>query len=495
MNPRSVAELGSIPAGAGNPTHGSQISSSPGVHPRGCGESVITGTIVSQAAGPSPRVRGIRPPGRPPPAGAGSIPAGAGNPASSGAAGCIRTVHPRGCGESGDCRGANVATRGPSPRVRGIPRDPGGGEQAERSIPAGAGNPRCAGSTAGATRVHPRGCGESSELAEALDGYEGPSPRVRGIHAGGLSAGAEPGSIPAGAGNPASSAAGRRDSRVHPRGCGESVAVGRAPDCDQGPSPRVRGIRPDGGAGLEAYGSIPAGAGNPWSRRPRASRRKVHPRGCGESLALAAGGSAAGGPSPRVRGIPAAIGPQPAARRSIPAGAGNPRTPAPRRRRPEVHPRGCGESVSSIGDRLDAQGPSPRVRGIPAGRGTAPTGSGSIPAGAGNPRSLGRCTAGKPVHPRGCGESAQPRSVNVRADGPSPRVRGILHWVAGLCPAKRSIPAGAGNPCRPMIRARPRQVHPRGCGESVGRRRRRPARVGPSPRVRGIPSNSSPPGP
>ena len=51
---------------------------------------------------------------------------------------------------------------GPSPRVRGILEEVPWKDVTEGSIPAGAGNPRPGGSTAAATGVHPRGCGESA---------------------------------------------------------------------------------------------------------------------------------------------------------------------------------------------------------------------------------------------------------------------------------------------------------------------------------------------
>ena len=416
--------------------------------------------------GPSPRVRGIPRKRSGSTETSGSIPAGAGNPSGGPGARRVRAVHPRGCGESPAAPPGPVGEAGPSPRVRGIHAGAGEVEALDGSIPAGAGNPRKLRLSAAYRTVHPRGCGESHQAALREADRAGPSPRVRGIHPRPADAGAGRGSIPAGAGNPRLGGLAPIQPRVHPRGCGESVASGRVTDLCTGPSPRVRGIRGARHAGRGRPGSIPAGAGNPPRSRTRPRRATVHPRGCGESGTRAWCARAGGGPSPRVRGI--RVDRHEAVDRagSIPAGAGNPLPGRGARVVSGVHPRGCGESVHDDAVPWCSAGPSPRVRGILRRHGGQRAAIGSIPAGAGNPGRAPDERVDARVHPRGCGESAEPGEAGERAAGPSPRVRGIqprhLHDGAD----GGSIPAGAGNPDRRASRLVNERVHPRGCGES-----------------------------
>ena len=282
------------------------------------------GGATAGGVGPSPRVRGIRRRCRAGAASPGSIPAGAGNPTPCAAVSCPAGVHPRGCGES-ITRGRGVSPgSGPSPRVRGIPRLAPPLPARLRSIPAGAGNPRATAAGFPPCRVHPRGCGESAPSARASPATNGPSPRVRGIQAAHVAPHAVLGSIPAGAGNPWLGFRAASRLRVHPRGCGESPSRARRALTGPGPSPRVRGIHDRRRRVRVQVGSIPAGAGNPACARPCLRSRRVHPRGCGESLVQLCQAYRQAGPSPRVRGIRGAQPPDRRRRGSIPAGAGNP---------------------------------------------------------------------------------------------------------------------------------------------------------------------------
>ena len=302
----------------------------------------LAGDLVGE--GPSPRVRGIHSADALRLFSRRSIPAGAGNPASAPTATYPCRVHPRGCGESR--KGTPEAQRfhGPSPRVRGILRLRHLPLVGAGSIPAGAGNPRrpvCPPATSG---VHPRGCGESAVWTLTPEAVAGPSPRVRGIRPARLRHAGRGGSIPAGAGNPRRSWSGRWPLRVHPRGCGESFTIQCSPTQEVGPSPRVRGIQGARHQRLGSRGSIPAGAGNPRCAAPFRGRTGVHPRGCGESPSASSPSCAAAGPSPRVRGIQDGVAQEVERFGSIPAGAGNPGRRGGRRGLGGVHPRGCGES-------------------------------------------------------------------------------------------------------------------------------------------------------
>ena len=277
------ARHGSIPAGAGNPVSAVRALRAAGVHPRGCGESPAGAEPRYQPSGPSPRVRGIRLHAHRPEARDGSIPAGAGNPTKRRCRRRCSGVHPRGCGESASNSGADHPGHGPSPRVRGIPVRGAAGDGGAGSIPAGAGNPVCHQSSSLPRPVHPRGCGESQLLERGLVDGGGPSPRVRGIQRYPGPLADRLGSIPAGAGNPRSRAASTDARAVHPRGCGESGSGKTWLGAHLGPSPRVRGIRRRGREQPVPERSIPAGAGNPPATSPCRRRRRVHPRGCGES--------------------------------------------------------------------------------------------------------------------------------------------------------------------------------------------------------------------
>ncbi len=154
-----------IPAGAGNtPTPGTK-SSILSVHPRGCGEHAHIEARYRCATGSSPRVRGthmvipiitikIR-----------FIPAGAGNTWLSLRAHELTAVHPRGCGEHLITVLEKAREYGSSPRVRGTRPCTWPTAGASRFIPAGAGNTIGVLLVNSEFTVHPRGCGEHRQTA------------------------------------------------------------------------------------------------------------------------------------------------------------------------------------------------------------------------------------------------------------------------------------------------------------------------------------------
>ena len=110
--------------------------------------------------------------------------------------------------------------------------------------------------------AHPRGCGEHDRKRFLKMFEEGSSPRVRGTLLALFGWGDGDGLIPAGAGNMLvrGSQASRR--RAHPRGCGEHGDDGSLLLEQRGSSPRVRGTSPIPRTSLQYRGLIPAGAGN-----------------------------------------------------------------------------------------------------------------------------------------------------------------------------------------------------------------------------------------
>ena len=78
------------------------------------------------------------------------------------------------------------------------------------------------------------------------------------------------------------------ESRVYPRGCGGAQARAGMWWLEVGLSPRVRGSHSVCDCPLSGMGSIPAGAGEPATGAARTVRAWVYPRGCGGAcLAIA----------------------------------------------------------------------------------------------------------------------------------------------------------------------------------------------------------------
>ena len=133
--------LRSIPAGAGEPRQRSCGRLLTRVYPRGCGGTGSYLAYPRRQRGLSPRVRGNPPPPGPLSLRPRSIPAGAGEPMTPRSPGAVSAVYPRGCGGTHCSLWASRPAGGLSPRVRGnhvvssfLPARAG-------SIPAGAGEP------------------------------------------------------------------------------------------------------------------------------------------------------------------------------------------------------------------------------------------------------------------------------------------------------------------------------------------------------------------
>ena len=169
-----------IPAGAGNRPWSAACRRRHSVHPRGCGEQVSVVVPTACTDGSSPRVRGT---GQRRPAvelELRFIPAGAGNRSPGRRPSGRNTVHPRGCGEQIMSPRARPTPVGSSPRVRGTGADGRLAQQGARFIPAGAGNRGRGRCSTCWPPVHPRGCGEQCYYEPAGAYADGSSPRVRG---------------------------------------------------------------------------------------------------------------------------------------------------------------------------------------------------------------------------------------------------------------------------------------------------------------------------
>ena len=278
----------------------------------------------SRVRGLSPRVRGNLPPAfrrlcRP-----GSIPACAGEPLSAMTSVLPDRVYPRVCGGTAQSGPPAAQCAGLSPRVRGN-LDLAGRRIRERgSIPACAGEPKARFVSDSQRWVYPRVCGGTVGRCHSHNTPPGLSPRVRGNHPGGNCGDAQPGSIPACAGEPQLPPPIARRIAVYPRVCGGTPLIGSPGAQPSGLSPRVRGNLLAFGHRQPDVGSIPACAGEPGAVPVPADRQRVYPRVCGGTALTKDQASNLIGLSPRVRGNPGHTRLSSPRVRSIPACAGEP---------------------------------------------------------------------------------------------------------------------------------------------------------------------------
>ena len=190
---------------------------------------------------------------------------------------------------------------------------------------------------------------------------------------------------------------------VYPRVCGGNNFDGLASATPNGLSPRVRGKREGILQRPRRLGSIPACAGETNVRVSPEEKSAVYPRVCGGNDARAVAMTAAEGLSPRVRGKPPYAPGFPAAEGSIPACAGETRSPETGRRLGRVYPRVCGGNQPSSTHSRGAGGLSPRVRGKPFVVQVNRFLQGSIPACAGETEKDRSVCRHKKVYPRVCG--------------------------------------------------------------------------------------------
>ena len=313
----------------------------------------------------------------------------------------------------------------------------------------------------------------------------GLSPRVRGNRAFAHPPVALLRSIPARAGEPKFDGRQPLILEVYPRACGgTSIRVGDF-DVPVGLSPRVRGNRAFAHPPVALLRSIPARAGEPKFDGRQPLILEVYPRACGGTSIRVGDFDVPVGLSPRVRGNRAFAHPPVALLRSIPARAGEPACPWASRNQATVYPRACGGTSSIPSIPSLSVGLSPRVRGNREYRCTVDCRPGSIPARAGEPVRTTRRTAGFTVYPRACGGTRLMPHTHQPATGLSPRVRGNPPFARCAGPGCGSIPARAGEPCRPSNLSAISRVYPRACGGTTAAGDQYLAIAGLSPRVRG----------
>ena len=195
---------------------------------------------------------------------------------------------------------------------------------------------------------------------------------------------------------------------------------------DQGLSPRMRGNRSHVPKGRMIPGSIPAHAGEPASSSAGVSVSGVYPRACGGTMVPGRVYLVSTGLSPRMRGNQRFRHFDGVLIRSIPAHAGEPASSGGLGTDLRVYPRACGGTFLYILSRHLGLGLSPRMRGNRSLRAVLPLAHGSIPAHAGEPKSAPSPATSARVYPRACGGTVLNRTYHVYLAGLSPRMRGNL---------------------------------------------------------------------
>ena len=323
--PAELEARGIIPAHAGNTSiYRTRLRASRD-HPRACGEHDLVNRHRLGHLGSSPRMRGTLSATEGDRANLGIIPAHAGNTFGGVTIGDGIRDHPRACGEHRGHAGFRVLFRGSSPRMRGtldyglhvgklngiIPAHAGNTlvtPQAKRTledhpracgehhaavcerghelgiIPAHAGNTIRLWSCPYANRDHPRACGEHFAMSLSVNGIAGSSPRMRGTLARLSLCPWWARIIPAHAGNTLWTIWPRNSTRDHPRACGEHQTQVADRNHGKGSSPRMRGTPASPAAIAFFMRIIPAHAGNTIFWRGADWRVGDHPRACGEHL-------------------------------------------------------------------------------------------------------------------------------------------------------------------------------------------------------------------
>ena len=192
----------SIPACAGEPAGQHHCPPAGGVYPRVCGGTASHSACARRSSGLSPRVRGNRPSSGCWTIAEGSIPACAGEPCRRRRAGHRQRVYPRVCGGTPSFSFTPGHWSGLSPRVRGNRPHPLLVFAGAGSIPACAGEPYDDDHHRHQSQVYPRVCGGTSCANEDDHPQGGLSPRVRGNRSSAGHLSLDSRSIPACAGEP-----------------------------------------------------------------------------------------------------------------------------------------------------------------------------------------------------------------------------------------------------------------------------------------------------
>ncbi len=254
----------------------------------------------------------------------GAIPAWAGEPIARRRRTDRWRGHPRVGGGTSCAAWITCSEGGPSPRGRGNRSSDLLEEAGAGAIPAWAGEPLMAQKPTWTIRGHPRVGGGTLMSSMPPRAMAGPSPRGRGNLLCQMLRCSLLGAIPAWAGEPGPATARSLCHRGHPRVGGGTRQEAVDYLYEAGPSPRGRGNLDNRGAVNRAHGAIPAWAGEPANTPVPLYTLGGHPRVGGGTIALPPGNAAARGPSPRGRGNRRTGRTRRPFKRAIPAWAGEP---------------------------------------------------------------------------------------------------------------------------------------------------------------------------
>ena len=213
------------------------------------------------------------------------------------------------------------------------------------------------------TRDHPRMCGEHAGQLLSVRHETGSSPHVRGAQDGNQCDHGKLGIIPACAGSTIKPDITLEQMRDHPRMCGEHPLTVMWTVMASGSSPHVRGARECWHRFRCGLGIIPACAGSTRREIRLPHFRRDHPRMCGEHDTCCCRSSTDSGSSPHVRGAPLHPCFRGVAIGIIPACAGSTESTLCGEHSARDHPRMCGEHPEDGGEMKNGMGSSPHVRG------------------------------------------------------------------------------------------------------------------------------------
>ena len=210
----------------------------------------------------------------------------------------------------------------------------------------------------------------------------------------------------------------------------------------------------------------PAGAGKTLPRPTSSATFWDHPRRCGENLKVYQNTATTAGSPPQVRGKLDDIPAKQRERRITPAGAGKTALWISRSSRRKDHPRRCGENAVRTANLRHRRGSPPQVRGkLCRCLGTNPC-KGITPAGAGKTYDNTVKTEPREDHPRRCGENLLYLNYENLQVGSPPQVRGKRTEMTFVLFLLGITPAGAGKTVPVFGHRAHNRDHPRRCGEN-----------------------------
>ena len=298
------------------------------------------------------------------------------------------------------------------------------------------------------------------------------------------------GIIPAHAGLTLRLGSGRAIRGDHPRACGAHTASTTTRPIITGSSPRMRGSLHIITRFVVIVGIIPAHAGLTVFFMGGGGQKRDHPRACGAHLHLHDLHLLIEGSSPRMRGSLIPLSYRLDLTGIIPAHAGL--TCHPRRRHLSTrdHPRACGAHCSRCTACTMNRGSSPRMRGSLICIVGMCRIIGIIPAHAGLTSIHRQKENAERDHPRACGAHHLNAERSGNQQGSSPRMRGSPRGAGEAAGAASIIPAHAGLTNMQEPPAGGFWDHPRACGAHWLAVLDAGPETGSSPRMRGSLSSS-----